>query len=236
MKTFLSVFVCALALNFTVSAQEIQLHYDFGEDREHVTSTIEMFKPDTYGSTFFFIDFNYDVDETKGVSESYFEIARVFSTEDTSPFGLHIEYNGGHGRFDSPEAQLAYGINDAWLAGVDYSVNAADFSRGMSFKVLYKNIRDKHDDSYQLTFVWYWHLLDRKVTFRGFADFWMEDNDFNFDGVTDTDHVFLTEPQLLYNLTEQFAVGTEIEIGHNFAGNPDKGWQINPTLMVKYQF
>jgi hypothetical protein len=220
----------------TLSAQEIQLHYDFGSDREHFTSTIEMFKPDAYGSTFFFVDFNYDVGEVKGISETYFEIARVFSTPETRPFGFQIEYNGGHGRYRSPEAENAYGINDAWLAGIDYSVNAPDYSRGLSFKVLYKNIRDKHDDSYQFTFVWYWHLLDGKVTFRGFADFWREDIDFTFDGNTDTRHVFLTEPQLLYNFTEQFSAGTEIEIGHNFAGNPDKGWQVNPTLFVKYSF
>lgn len=235
MKKLHMILVSMLAMT-ALSAQEIQLHYDFGDDREHFTSTIEMFKPDAYGSTFFFVDFNYDVGDMKGVSESYFEIARVFSTPETRPFGFQIEYNGGHGRFNSPEAQLAYGINDAWLAGIDYSVNAPDYSRGLSFKVLYKNIRGKHDDSYQLTLVWYWHLLDGKVTFRGFADFWREDLDFDFDGETDTEHVFLTEPQLMYNVTEQFSVGTEIEIGHNFAGNPDKGWQVNPTLFVKYSF
>lgn len=235
MKKLHVILISLLAMT-AASAQEIQLHYDFGEDREHVTSTIEMFKPDAYGNTFFFVDFNFDDSEVKGISETYFEIARVFATEDTAPFGLHVEYNGGHGRFNTPDAVLAYGINDAWLAGIDYSVNAPDYSRGLSFKVLYKNIRDKQDDSYQLTLVWYWHLMERKVTFRGFADFWREDLDFNFDGETDTEHVFLTEPQLLYNVTEQFSVGTKIEIGHNFAGNPDKGWQVNPTLMVKYSF
>jgi hypothetical protein len=234
MKTKLPILLALLALS--ASAQEIQLHYDFGEDREHVTSTIEMFKPDAWGNTFFFVDFNYDVGDTQGISETYFEIARVFQCPKTAPFGLHIEYNSGHGRFTTPEGDFAYGINDAYLAGVDYSLNAEDFSRGFSLKLLYKNIRDKHDDSYQVTFVWYMHLLEGKVTFRGFADFWREDVDFDFDGNADADHVFLTEPQLLYNLTENFSVGTEIEIGHNFPGNPEKGWQVNPTLMVRYQF
>jgi len=235
MKTQILTLATLLSVS-AASAQEIQLHYDFGEDREHATTTIEMFKPDAWGDTFFFVDFNHDGADTQGMSESYFEIARVFSNADTAPFGLHLEFNSGHGRFDTPEGDLAYGINDAWLAGLDYTVNAPDFSRGFRVKLLYKNIRDKHDDSYQLTFVWYMHLLEGKVTFRGFADFWREDVDFNFDGRRDDTHVFLTEPQLLYNLTEKFSVGTEIEIGHNFPGNPDEGWQVNPTLLVRYQF
>lgn len=235
MKKTLLASMMILAMT-AAPAQELQLHYDFGEDREHFTTTFEMFKPDALGNTFMFIDFNYDKDDTKGINETYFEIARVFSTPETAPFGLHVEFNSGHGRFSVPDSELAYGINDAWLGGIDYSVNAEDYSRGLSFKVLYKNIRDKQDDSYQLTLVWYAHFMERKVTFRGFADFWREDMDFNFDGEVDTEHVFLTEPQLLYNVTGQFSVGTEIEIGHNFGGNPEEGWQINPTLMVKYSF
>ena len=39
-----------------------QLFYDFGSDREFVTLTLEMFKQDKWGNTYFFIDhdFNYD--------------------------------------------------------------------------------------------------------------------------------------------------------------------------------
>ena len=33
----------------------LQVFYDFGEDRKHVTSTLEMFKGDDWGSTFFFV-------------------------------------------------------------------------------------------------------------------------------------------------------------------------------------
>ncbi|HYX09999.1 MAG TPA: DUF5020 family protein, partial [Bacteroidales bacterium] len=48
--------VCLLGLFYLVAgAQNIQLHYDFGKDRKYLTSTVEMFKPDQWGSTFFFI-------------------------------------------------------------------------------------------------------------------------------------------------------------------------------------
>ena len=39
-----------------------QILYDFGSDRKYVTLTLEMFKQDKWGSTYFFVDhdFNYD--------------------------------------------------------------------------------------------------------------------------------------------------------------------------------
>ena len=39
-----------------------QVLYDFGSDRKFVTLTLEMFKQDKWGSTYFFVDhdFNYD--------------------------------------------------------------------------------------------------------------------------------------------------------------------------------
>ena len=46
--------------------QNIQLHYDLG--RKGITSTVEMFKPDKGGSTFFFVDLDY----TPKVSGAYF--------------------------------------------------------------------------------------------------------------------------------------------------------------------
>jgi hypothetical protein len=232
MRTLLPLFLLA---SVTASAQNIQLHRDFGHNRDFFTTTVEMFRPDDHGSTFFFIDFNHDVGDVKGVSESYFEIARVINLPCPLGSGLHVEYNGGHGQFTTEDGpNQAYTINDAWLVGPEWSWNAEDFSKGLSLQLLYKNIRDKNDDSFQVTVVWYLHLLEKKVTFNGFADFWKEDSDFNFDGNVDADYTFLSEPQLWYNLTPQFAVGSEVEFGHNFAGK--EGWAVNPTLAVKYTF
>lgn len=39
------------------SAQNVQAHYDFG--RKSATTTVEMFRPDGGGSTFFFVDMDY---------------------------------------------------------------------------------------------------------------------------------------------------------------------------------
>ncbi len=231
--------VAALIVLFGVAslkAQDLQVHYDFGKDRKFVTSTVEMFKPDKWGSTFFFVDLNYDASNGKTVSLAYWEIARGFKLG-KGPFAAHIEYNGGFGQFNmGSNGYGAYQINDAWLGGLDYNINNADFTKGITFQALYKYIRDKQDASFQLTTVWYMHMLNRKVSFTGFADFWREDN-IVFDdngGSALAKYVFLTEPQIWYNFTENISVGSEIEISSNFGGN--KGFMVNPTLAAKWNF
>ena len=211
-----------------LKAQNIQLHYDLGKDRSYLTTTVEMFKPDKLGNTFFFIDMDYGVGDVEGVSLGYFEIARCFTIA-KSPFSWHAEYNGGFGQWKSGEFGGAYQINDAWLTGVDYSWNAKDFSRGFSLKVLYKNIRGAigNDNSFQLTGVWYLNFLKGKMSFTGFADFWKEEN-------ANGSYIFLSEPQLWYNFTKKFAAGGEVELSNNFGGMD--GFKMMPTLGAKYTF
>ena len=57
------LFVCLLFVAIGAWAQNVQLHYDFGHSiydelstRPKLTTTVEMFKADKWGSTFFFID------------------------------------------------------------------------------------------------------------------------------------------------------------------------------------
>jgi len=221
-RTFLLLLLPAAAL-----AQNVQVHYDLGKDRRYVTTTVEMFKPDAWGSTFFFVDMDYNGADVKGVSQSYWEIARGLKFW-KSPFEVHVEYNGGMGQW---QPGGAFQINDAWLFGGNYTWNNADFTRIFTLQAMYKTIRDKHDASFQLTGVWTLQLMNRKVTFSGFADFWREDNTF---GTETTRYVFLTEPQLWYNATEHLSLGTEVEISSNFAGN--KGMMVNPTLAAKWNF
>ena len=54
---FTLLVVLFMALAAKVEAQNIQLHYDVR--RNCATSTVEMFRADNYGSTFFFIDMDF---------------------------------------------------------------------------------------------------------------------------------------------------------------------------------
>lgn len=234
MKKALVYLVSLFALVSTASAQNLQLLYDFGEDRNYLTSTVEYFNIDDYGRTFFFIDMNYNGNGVEGINESYWEFARSFDIADDLPIGLHFEYNGGHGQFATPDGNQAYTINNAYLSGLDFYWSNENFTQNYTFQVLYKYIDQKNNDSFQLTFVWANTYLDGKVTVNGFADFWREDNDFDFDGSVDEDYVFLSEPQFWYNLNDTFAVGSEIEFGWNFGGV--EGWKVCPTVAVKTTF
>ncbi|HKJ40706.1 MAG TPA: DUF5020 family protein [Sunxiuqinia sp.] len=217
----------AVALSGVVSAQNIQLHYDFGKNRKLFTSTVEMFKPDKYGSTFFFIDMDYSSDVrnvNNGVSLAYWEIARAFKWKEKQAIMPRVEYNGGVFKLDGEGAPYIP-IENALLAGVEHTWASADFSKIFTLQANYKHIQDKNDVSFQITGVWTLLMLKGKLKFDGFADFWKEDM---FWG---TSYRFLTEPQIWYNFCPNFAFGSEIEISNNFVKN---GAQVNPTLAIKY--
>ncbi len=224
MKKFSAVLllVCAFGM---VNAQNFQVHYDLGEDRNYITTTFEMFKPDQWGSTFIFVDFDYNVGDVEGVSLAYMEVARALKFWD-SPFAAQVEYNGGFGQWAPGQA---FQVNDAWLTGGQYTWNNADFSKIFTLQGLYKYINDGVNDvSFQVTGVWAIQMAGGKVTFSGFADFWKEEKP-----SIGTDFVFLTEPQIWYNATQNLSLGSEIELSNNFI---EKGFSVCPTLAAKWNF
>ncbi|MBP5409690.1 MAG: DUF5020 family protein [Prevotella sp.] len=226
-----------LASCMTVGAQNIQVHYDFGRNiytgeessRQKVTITLEQFKADKWGSWFYFVD----VDLSRHFTESaYTEIAREFNLGKQSPFAAHIEYNGGLSRNGS--------FQQAALIGGAYNGHSADFSKTWSVQLLYKQYFKSYDTtrsyaSVQLTGVWGLNFCNNKLRFAGFIDFWRGEKADNSGCL-----VILTEPQLWYNFTEHFSVGTEWEFSNNFVYNSDpestKTFFWNPTLAVKWNF
>ena len=80
--------IFALMLLVAMSAQaqtNLQFHYDFGKNRNYVTTTLEMFKPDKWGNTFFFVDFDYNMGEKNHPSSAYMEIARCLKFWNVAP-------------------------------------------------------------------------------------------------------------------------------------------------------
>lgn len=82
-----------LTASVTAQAQNIQFHYDFGSHlyktesaRPKITTTVEMFRPDKWGNTFFFVDMNY---REEGVNLAYWEISREIKLGN-SPFLANI--------------------------------------------------------------------------------------------------------------------------------------------------
>jgi len=212
----------------------LQVHYDFGQNRKYVTTTLEMFKPDKWGNTFFFVDYDFNYGNDKHPSMSYMEIARCINTWG-GPVSLQIEYNGGLGGSPGIGSDFngsSFAINNAWLLGVDYGFHNADYSKTLNLKALYKHIVGKQESA-QFTAVWGLHFMDRKISFTGFADIWLEKNTFNYTD-NKTNPVFISEPQLWYNFNQNLSAGSEVELSTNFGGN--QGFMVNPTLALKWNF
>lgn len=234
MKKLLTLVALTL-FSFNLSAQNVQLHYDFGKSiyskdfgaRPQLTTTVEMFKPDKWGSTFFFVDMDYT---GEGIVGGYWEIAREL-TFWKAPFSIHIEYNGGN-------FKKSY-INNAFLGGVTYSYNNSTFTKGITFTPMYKYIHGNDSPhNFQLTSTWYLHFgRNGLCTFSGFADFWREKTI-----PTVGDFIFLAEPQIWLNLNkikgvdEKFnlSIGSEVELRNNFAYMD--GFYAIPTLAIKWSF
>jgi len=227
---FAAVVAAALLPQAAKAQTNLQVLYDFGEGRDHVTTTLEGFYGDKWGNTFFFIDYDFNGKNVEGKkiapSGTYMEIARCLNFwQDTkiAPFSLQVEYNGG--------AYNGYYINNAFLAGVDYFLHSKDFKNTFNFKVLGKYIVDKKQAApLQLTAVWGMKDLFgvEGLTFSGFADLWWE-----------TKPIFISEPQIWYNVGRHFGcnnlnVGGEVEISSNFAES-DKVYA-RPCLGAKWVF
>lgn len=248
MKKFIFVFVC-IAMTFAQStkAQNIQELYDFG--RGHFTTTLEMFKNDNWGSTFYFTDI-YHIQQNCPTGY-YTEIARslnFWKNTGLKDLSLHAEWNGG---------QFA---SNSWLFGLEYLLHNDDYSYTITFELLYKMINtdvtllpyDKANNvPLQLTAVWVLNdLLDvAGLTFSGFLDFWWENNNWDQSGLNPdiTTCTLLAEPQIWYNVGQHFDcenlnIGGELEIAYNFSGSSPESWanrkgfNMAPCLGIKWNF
>ncbi|MBR5199145.1 MAG: DUF5020 family protein [Bacteroidales bacterium] len=213
-------------------AQNVQVLYD--TDRGCVTSTVEMFRPDAYGSTYFFVD----IDASPKVSGAYWEISRELNFwQDTelSWLSAHLEYNGGLNT-------AAGSFNNCWLAGATYSGHSKDFSKTWSLSAMYKVIPgtigltgNKEAHSFQITGVWGIDFAKGWCTFSGFFDFWREPRIWQ-----NTNFIFISEPQFWVNLNKidgweniGLSVGGELELSANFVS---KGFHALPAIGAKWTF
>lgn len=225
MKRLILLITIAFAMIFAnrAKAQNIQFLYDTG--RNCVTSTVEMFRPDKGGSTYFFVDMDY----TPTVTGAYWEIAREFNFWQDSKLGwlsAHIEYNGG--------LTTGFSFNNNYLLGATYSGHSKDFSKTWSLSALYKAIPGlggSNMHTFQITGVWGINFAKGWCSFSGFFDFWQEAGT----------PIFISEPQFWVNLNKikgweavNLSLGGEVELGYNFGGLA--GFKVLPAVGAKWTF
>lgn len=205
-----------LALALPILGQNIQLHYEASEDRQYPVTTLEMFKPDDYGSTFWFVDMEYD---KSALSLAYWEIARYFSLP-VNNLSATVQYNDGVATFGN--------LGKVWLLGLNYYLQIGNV--GLPIDILYRSAQGADSPDFQFTTSWLMPFLGDRLEFAGFLDIWSQDA-----GSDSKDIVILTEPQLWYRIGKSFAVGSEVEISHNFIFN-ETALQFRPTLGVRWEF
>ena len=236
-----SLLITFLLLSAFSVAQDIQLHYDFGKPEnaprhDYFISTVEMFRPDTLGSMYFFIDFQYNSpDKPRGVSLGYFEISHDFyipwfkKSKIFKPLALHIEYDDGNAIYPSDSITRGTNLRSAWLGGFNYPIRMGNFTLNSIY--LYKYIRGSVAPDFQITFAWNRDLFNKKVTLSGFLDVWSQD-DFYGDP-SNKKLVLYSEPQIWFNFYKKFSVGSEFKVSKNFLPGSNLV-EVFPTLGVKW--
>lgn len=224
-----SLIIGLVLIPLLLSAQNVQLHYDTGEDRKHFTSTIEMFKPDEYGATFFFFDMDYNYPRgEKSADLAYLEFARYISLP-FDKFSATVQYNGG---LTALPSEISLPLGPIWLGGLSYPLDLGFVT--LNADVLYRTSRFSDAPDAQLTLTWTKKFLNDKLTFTGFFDIWSNDK----IGEDGKKAVLLTEPQLWYKLTDHLSAGGEVEFSKNFPATvpTEDDFDIRPTLGLKWQF
>ena len=198
-----------------IGAQNIQVLYDLGKDKKHITTTVEHFNIDKWGTNFLFVDIEFNGDKNNP-SMAYMKVARTLKFWD-APISAHLEYNGGliHTySFSSP-------INNSYMIGVDYALNNKDYSKTLNLKAMYKNITGIDNFTYQFSAIWNLNYFENKITISGFTHYWKENST----------HIVYSEPQFWYNATKHLSIGGEIKVGYNFN---NQGWRVTPSTGIKW--
>lgn len=229
----LFLFTLSLMAFASLNAQNLQLHFDprhafYGDDvaaKNYLTATFEMFKPDAWGSTFMFVDFDFNGDK-RNIGLVYAEIARAFKIKD---FALmpHLEYNGGLG--------TGFSIPSSYLAGAQYPFKLGNFFMGtyLAYKL---NAFTELSHDVQWTLTWNSAFPNSKVSLAGFLDLWTENKN-RATGEGGKKLILLSEPQVWYNFTPNFAIGSEIELSYNFVNAfAESKFYAVPTLATKWNF
>lgn len=231
-------FVLSLLLAFSasISAQNLQLHYDPRHamhpdyfPRNYFTATFEMFKPDKWGSTFMFVDL--DFSQSRGnIGLAYLEIARDQKIGN-SPIMAHAEFNGGIAKVET----AGFSIPNAYLVGPSYAMRIGNVN--LSTYLVYKyNAFEKISNDIQWTGIWNVNLCNNRVTLSGFIDVWTENKIREHKNFKSGKRVILlTEPQFWYNVTSNLSFGSEVEISNNFFGGVNRPY-VNPTIATKWNF
>ncbi len=238
MKCICYFVICLLST--VVSAHNLQLHNDFrhsidpeNNDKNYATFSFETFKQAGYGSLFMKMDLDLK-GRNNNIGNLYTEISHTLKFW-KFPVFMHLQYCGGLGFIN--QTTNGYYINNAYLIGAAYPFQwqNAWFSTFLAYR--YNNF-DRISHDIQFSFYWGKNILSEKISITGHFVIWSENNNHGdawTDNLDGKKFLFLSEPQIWYNLNKLWAIGSEIKLFYHVYSYSDQ-LLIYPTVAIKYNF
>lgn len=229
----------------SLSAQNVQLHYDFGKfihpdkqvGRPTTLLTVEQQSVDKFGDTFYFVDMNFQDQGAVATNWKFMRNIRFWN----GPLSWHVRYDGGM-RFlnsntseDAPRAAMS--IKDAFFTGVTYTYLRPDRKLMVALTPSYKYIKGHSEPhNWEAVAVWKYAPGNGLVSANGFFTYWREKMP-----IYGTTYRWMTQPQFWLNLNKikgvsenmRLSVGTELRLSSNV---DSKGVIFAPTLALKWNF
>ena len=216
MRSLFLMIATLLVSGFAKAQTNAQVLYDFGSDRKFVTLTLEMFKQDKWGNTYFFVD--HDVEYNGGITKNYpINNAWLFGVEyfmHDKSFKNTLTLQALYKTIRKTDQNVPMQFTAVWGCKDIFGVKGLNFSGFADFWwENHSSFKDKHGNM--------------KLDKDGKPEFTTEHT------------VFTSEPQLWYNVGQHFgcnnlSVGGEVEISNNFGSNA--GFMVRPCLGAKWDF
>jgi len=233
---FLLLFVAGVPRVCTAQVN-IQLLYDCG-----VTplTTVEMYKGDAWGDTYFFIDHYYHTNRLNGQinigMDSYLEFERGLNFWHETilrDLNLHLGYGF------SSAGTMGYGHGMACI-GAKYSFHNDSFSRTAGIALMYDHYIGYGSADIPLKLTGTWNVENlfsiRGLICSGFIDVWVNNTEYVTDQMgIGYDHFSIhTQPQLWIRITPNLCLGGEAVVAYNHFGT--HGFSCHPNVGLKWAF
>jgi hypothetical protein len=220
-------------------AQTIQVGYDLRHsvDPEHngrdfVTASFETFESLTYGSVLLKVDA--DLSGRNGnLGKLYAQISHSLKFWDF-PVLLHLEYSGGLGFVG--ETANAFHITNTYSVGAAYPFPLFGSWASTFLAYRFTNFdQPSHDAIYSF---WWGRNLGKRVSVTAYFVLWTVNRNRGDEwtaGLSGKKLSGLGEPQVWFNVSQLFAVGSEVRLYYQVF-DYDQRFQVYPTVAAKYQF
>lgn len=220
-------------------AQTIQTSYDLrhsvdgaNNPRDFISLSFETFKSVDYGSLLLKMDADFN-GKNNNLGKVYFQLSHSLKFW-RPPVFLHLEYSGGLGFIGETTSGFHIGNNYAIGAAYPFQLLGSWASTFVAYR--YSNFdRPSHDVMYSF---WWGKSLHKKISMTAYFVLWTVNKN---HGDAWTAHLRgkqfsgIGEPQVWYNVSKLFAVGTEVRLYYGVY-DYSKRVLIYPTLAVKYDF